>query len=140
MKIVIQEEKKNGRGSSSSSSSSSSDSPSDSDDSLSDGWKKTSKQKKSKKDNVDYTFTTKAKRKTRKEIKIQTFTQSVKEGQKGMLDMATKLRELRGLYPRRCTQKQFEEHQKKATGKDDNMPEPWCTDDNVAMEGPPCVQ
>ena len=42
-----------------------------------------------------------------------------------MRDMAAELRELRGLSE--ATQKQFEEQQKKATGEDDEMPEPLMT-------------
>ena len=42
-----------------------------------------------------------------------------------MLDMATELRELRGLS--KATQKQFEEQQKKVTGKHDDGPEPSMT-------------
>ena len=39
-----------------------------------------------------------------------------------MLDMATELRELRGLPE--AIQKQFEEQQKNAKSKDDDVPEP----------------
>ena len=52
----------------------------------------------------------KAKSKAKKENKIHKLTQlSMEEAQKGMLEMATELRELRGLP--KVIQKQFEEQQ-----------------------------
>ena len=56
---------------------------------------------------------------------IQKLTQSMEEAQKGMLDMATELRELRGLPD--AIQKQFEEQQAKSDGKDKEKPEPLIT-------------
>ena len=104
-----------------------SDSSSDA-DSSSDGTKNKSKKKKSKKDDdesVDDKLTTKAESKARKENKIPKLTQSAGEAQKGMLDMATELRELRGLPE--AIQKQSEEQQKQTTGNDDDVPEPLLT-------------
>ena len=106
--------KKKTKGSPSSSSSysnspfSSTDSSGDSDDSSSDGKKKKSGGNKSQKDDNNNSSSAKAKSKARKENKIQKLTQSMEEAQKGMLDMATELRELRGLPE--AIQKQFEEH------------------------------
>ena len=56
---------------------------------------------------------------------IHKLTQSAGEAKKGMLDMATKLRELRGLPE--VTQRQLKEQQTKATGKDGEAPEPLMT-------------
>ena len=84
------------------------------------------KKKKSKKDdNVDKT-STKATSKVRKENKIQKLTQSMEEAQKGKLDVATKLRELRGLPE--LIQQQFDEQQddfqEEHDGKDKEKGEP----------------
>ena len=61
------------------------------------------------------------------ENQIQKLTQSAEEAQKGMLHMATELHELRGLPKLKATRKQFEEQQKKVTGKADDVPEPLMT-------------
>ena len=58
----------------------------------------------------------KAKNKAKKENKIQKLTHSTEEAQKGMLEMATELRELRGLP--KASQKQFGEQQERSEGKD----------------------
>ena len=49
----------------------------------------------------------------------------MEEAQKCMLDMATELRELRGLP--KAIQKQFEEHQERSEGKDKGKPGPLLT-------------
>ena len=98
-----QKKKKKKKGSSSSSSSycdsfaSSADASSDSDDSSGDGKKKKSKKNKSRKDDNNDKTSAKAKSKVRKENKIQKLTQSMEDVQKGMFNIATELRESRGL-------------------------------------------
>ena len=67
----------------------------------------------------------KAKRKAKKDNKIQKLTQSMEEAQTGMLEMATELRELGGLP--NAIQKQFEEHQERSEGKEKEIPEPLLT-------------
>ena len=84
--------------------------------------KKKSKKKKSKKDGDDK-VTTKAKSKAKKDNPIQTLTQSVKEDQAKMLDMATEP-EWRVQRPPEAIQKQFEEQQNQTSGNDKDMPEP----------------
>ena len=82
-------------------------------------------------DDDKLTRTPKSKSKATKENKIQELTQFVEEAQKGMLDMATELRELRGLPE--AIQKQFEEQQKAAAGKcSENLGR--AADDDVSME------
>lgn len=49
----------------------------------------------------------------------------MEEDQKGMLEMATELRELRGLP--KAVQKQFEEQQERSEGKDEGKPESLLT-------------
>ena len=49
----------------------------------------------------------------------------MEESQKGMLEMATELRELRGLP--KAIQKQFEEQQDRSEGQDKGKPEPLLT-------------
>ena len=68
---------------------------------------------------------TKAKSTVRKENKIQKLTRSMEEAQKGMVDMATELCELRGLPE--AIRKQFEEQQAKGDGKYKEKPEPLMT-------------
>ena len=81
--------------------------------------------KKSRKDDNDDKPSAKAKSKAKKENKIQKLTQSMEDAQKGMLAMATELRELRGLP--RAIQKQFEEQQEKREGKEKANSEPLLT-------------
>ena len=120
--------KKKGVSSSSSSysdsSSSSIDSSSDSGDSSGDSKKKKSRKNKSRRDNNDKP-SAKAKSKAKKENKIQKLTQSMEEAQKGILQTATELRELRGVP--KAIQKQFDEHQERSEGKDKGKPEPLLT-------------
>ena len=120
--------KKKGSSSSSSSysdaSSSSADSSGDSGDSSGDVKKNKSRKKKSRRDDNDKPSAT-AKSKAKKENKIQKLTQSMEEAQKGMLEMATKLHELRGLP--KAIQKQFKEQQERSEGKDKGKPEPLLT-------------
>ena len=54
------------------------------------------------------------------------------------IDMATELRELRGLP--KATQKQCEEQQEKGEEKDKEKPEPLLSTDYVAVEGVARVQ
>ena len=133
--------KKTSRGSSVSStsccdsSSTSSDSSIDSDDSSnsSDDKKKKSKKKEPEEGDGDDKLTAEAKSKTRKENKRQKLPQSDEEAQNLMLDMATELRELRGLPE--AIQKQLEEQQKAAAGKDEEKDAPQ-SDYDVSMESP----
>ena len=126
--------KKKKKGSSSSSSSykscsdssfSSIDSFSDLDDSSSDGKKNKSKKRKSQKDDSDDKSSAKAKSRVRKENKIQILKQTMEESQKGILDIATELLELRGLPE--VIQKQFSEQQAKRNGNDKEKAEPLMT-------------
>ena len=94
----------------------------------SDDKKTKSKKKKPKKGDDDDKSTAKAKSKAEKENKIQKPTQSV---EKGMLNMATELRELRGLPE--ATQKQLEEQQKPAAGTKRRKRRCW-----RCLNGKPC--
>ena len=106
-------EKKKKKGSYSSSSLYS-DSSSSSTDSSSDDKKKKSKKKRSRKDDNNDKTLAKANSKVRKVNKVQKLTQSMEEAPTGMLNMATKLHELRGLPE--AIQKQFKEQQAKSEG------------------------
>ena len=63
--------------------------------------------------------------KVRKENKICKLTQSMEEVQKGMLDMATELREVKGLPE--AIQNEFDEQQAKSDGKEKEKAEPLLT-------------
>ena len=107
-------------------SSSSTDSSSDSDDSLSDG-RAMLRRRNRRKQSLKKTTTS---IKVRKENQIQKLTKSMEEAQKGMhadamLNMATELRELRGLPE--LIEKQFDEQQEKHNGKDEEKAEPLLT-------------
>ena len=79
-------------------------------------------EKQSRKGDNDDKPSAKAKSKAKNENKIQKLTQSMEDAQKGMLAMATELRELRGLP--RAIPKQFEEQQEKSEGKEKANSEP----------------
>ena len=79
----------------------------------------------------------KAKSKAKKENKIQKLTQSMDEAQKGMLEMATELRGLRGLP--KAIQKQFEE-QAAGEKRREGERETRTIADHVSVEGVARIQ